>query len=495
MELVRVRIKHILLVVLGAAALAFMIGYRSEGFIAADGKTVIHVWQPFGGSEYEGVTAIVREFERTHNDCACDVVFMGNDVSRDQKFYMSVVGRCPPDVVFVPSDRVAEWAHRRLLSPLDDLLREAGRDPKEFREEFFEPLWRACTYRGQTYSVALNADPAFGLMWNKRKLREALASGDIPAGSIDPDKAPETTAQLDHFNDVVRKFDKEGRLVRVGATPFTSWSYDDVIYTWGWAFGGEFYDEATGKITANDPHVVRALQWLCDSARKCDIQKVKAMSTSGGKNGFVEGTYVMGIGTATWVTEFPKVAPDMIYGRDIGVAPMPVCPGQTEHSSWLSGWTLAIPAGVTDPVRRKNAMKFILWACASPEGTTWRLRGAVFIPGWRKAPYFEQANQDPRMSVYLDILKTARHYRPAIPIGTFMNHQLDRAGSKAIEAACEDQRTGKFNGLSEDAVQAILHDLAQRALDDATHNAQVYLDRFLQESPGPEAKESHESQH
>ena len=204
---------------------------------------------------------------------------------------------------------------------------------------------------------------------------------------------------------------------------------------------------------------------------------------------------MLGLSGAGWITELPKIAPDMVYGRDIGVAPMPIASGQTEHSSWLSGWTLAIPAGVTDPVRRKNAMKFILWACASDEGTTWNLRGALFIPGWKKSPYFVQANQDPRMAVYLDILKTARHYRPVIPIGTFMNHQLDRAGSKAIEAACEAQRTGKLKGLSDEAVQAFLHDLAQRALDEATRNAQVYLDRFLTESPGPDAKESHESQH
>ena len=479
----RVRIKHILLLVLAAASLAFMIGYRPPGPTASGGKAVIHVWQPWGGAWYESFTTLVRQFERTHDDAACDVVFMGNDVSRDQKFYMSVVGGCPPDVVLVPSDRVAEWAHRKLLCPLDDLLRQEGRDPKEFREEFFEPLWRSCFYRGRTYSVAFNADPYYGMMWNKRKLREAIASGDIPAGAIDPEKAPQTTTDLDRFNDIVRKRDREGRLIRVGATPFVSWSYDDVVYTWGWAFGGEFYDEAAGTITANDPHVVRALAWLCDSARKCDIQKVKALTTSGGRNGFVDGTFLVDIGLPAWVTELPKVAPDMVYPRDIGVAPLPTCPGRKEHSSWLNSWTMAIPAGVTDPARRRAAMKFILWACASPEGTTWKLRGSVFIPGWKKAPYFVEANQDPRLAVYLDIVKTARHYRPAIPVGTYLNHELDRAGSKAIEAACEAQRTGKLDGLKDEAVQAFLYDLSQRALDEATRNTQKYLDRFLKESP------------
>lgn len=482
------RIKYILLLVLGAAMLAFMVGYHPRDISAGGRKTEIQFWHPFGGPWYEALLPIVGEFHRANDDTAVHVVFMGNHVSRDQKFYMSVVGGCPPDVVFVPCDRVAEWSHRRLLTPLDDLIREdetlrkEGRnDPEKLRQEFFEPCWRSCTYRGRMYAVTVTADPVWGMTWNKRKLREFIASGEIPAGAIDPEKPPQTVEELDHFNDVVRKFEgSDKRLVRVGCLPFASWTYDDVIYPWGWAFGGDFYDEKTGRITANRPEVVQALEWLCREAVKCDIRKVKSMTTAGGKNAFVEGTFLIDMGSPGWIVELPKAAPDMAFGRDIGVATMPHVAGK-EPGTYVGGWTLAIPAGVTDPARRKAAMRFILWMCASNEGTSWKTRTTLFIPGWKKSPYFEEAKQDPRITVYLDIVKTAKHYRPTIPIGTVLNRELDRAGSRAVEAACEAARNSR---PGKPPLKPSI--TPQQALDEATANAQEYLDRFLKEYPPPD---------
>jgi hypothetical protein len=100
---VRVRVKYVLLSAAGVAALAFMIGYRPADDSVGGRKTVIRVWQPFGGPWYEVVQATVQEFERTHPEIACRVAFMGNHISRDQKCYLSVVARSPPDVVYMPS--------------------------------------------------------------------------------------------------------------------------------------------------------------------------------------------------------------------------------------------------------------------------------------------------------------------------------------------------------------------------------------------------------
>ncbi len=205
------------------------------------------------------------------------------------------------------------------------------------------------------------------------------------------------------------------------------------------------------------------------------------MSTAGGKDGFVEGTYLIGMGEPGWVNDFPHTAPDMAFGRDFDAAPMPVYKEGSPPGTSLGGWTLAIPAGVTDPARRKAAVRFILWLCASPEGTAWKLRGSIFIPGWRGAKgYFDDAGQDGRMKVYLDIVRTAKHYRPPIPIGTFLNDELDRAGSRAIEAASASVR-----GLKPGQTPRPVTITPQQALDEATANAQRYLDRFLQDYPPP----------
>jgi multiple sugar transport system substrate-binding protein len=478
---VRVRIKYALLILLGMAMLAFMVGYRPKDVSAGGSKTVIQVWQPFGGPWYEGVQTMVGEFQRKNPETACNVAFMGNDVYRDMKFYLSAVGHCPPDVVFVPSDRVAEWAHRRLLRPMDDLLRQEGKDPVAFRQEFFEPLWKQCTYYDKTYAIAINGDPVWGMIWNKRKLREFIASGEIPAGAIDLENGPRTMDDLARFNTACMKFEnndpKNGRLLRVGSTPFLNWQYCDAIYPFGWVFGGEFYNEKTGKITANDPNVVKALEWLCAEACRCDLWKARNMSTAGGKNAFIEGNSLLDLGAPLWVTDFPRVAPDMVVGRDIGVGNMPVLHEGAQPGTSMGGWTLAIPAGVTDPAKLKAAMRFIIWVCASPDGTTWKLRGTAFMPGWKGAKqYFDVADRDPGLRVYVEIMRTAKHYRPVIPIATFLNDQISQAGSRAIEAACRAKREGK----SEPDITP------QQALDEANKNAQEYLVRFLKDYPPPD---------
>jgi hypothetical protein len=44
-------------------------------------------------------------------------------------------------------------------------------------------------------------------------------------------------------------------------------------YTWGYAFGGNFFDFAGCKVTASDPGVIKAYQFLYDWAKALDPQK------------------------------------------------------------------------------------------------------------------------------------------------------------------------------------------------------------------------------
>jgi multiple sugar transport system substrate-binding protein len=404
-------------------------------------------------------------FETTHPDIACKPLYIPNDLSNSQKFYTAVIGNCAPEVTFVDGPQVAEWAERGLLTPLDGLLREEGVDPEKLRQEFFEPCWKQCVYRGNIYAMTFCADPNFCYFWNKESIRKAIAAGEIPAGAVDPEKPPATLAELDILNDAVTKVRQTGagdQLERIGLVPWGVYGYANSIFTWGWAFGGEFYDPATDTITANDPKIVQALEWMAQYARKYNYEHISTLQSSFGsaeQNPFIVGKQVVQLLHLSGIADLEQYAPNLKYG----LAPIPQPPGGEYNSSWVGGWTLAIPAGVTDPVRRKAALEFILWSCAKQEGTSLDVRTSRNFPGWKPSSFFTDARKDPRFAMFIQILENCKHQRPVMPAQAYYMDELSRAVDKYIRA--EKNADGKPYS-------------AKELLDEATRRTQKYLDRI-----------------
>jgi len=459
------KLRNALAVVGALLLLVFLVGYRPADSSAGGKRIVIQVWHPWGGPILEAYQRGIECFELTHPGIACRPLYIPNDLSNSQKFYTAVIGNCAPEVTFVDGPQVAEWAERGLLTPLDDLLKEAGEDPEKLRQEFFEPCWKQCFYRGKTYALTYCADPNFCFFWNKDALRKAVAAGEIPPGVVDPEKAPATLEELDRYNDAVTKVRQTGageQLERIGLVPWGVYGLANSIFTWGWAFGGEFYDPATDKITANHPKVVQALEWMCHYARTYNYEHISTLQSSFGsaeQNPFIVGKQVMQLMHLSGIADLEQYAPRLEYG----MAPIPQPAGGEYNSSWVGGWTLAIPVGVTDPVRRKAALEFILWSCAKPEGTTLGLRTARNFPGWKPSPFFAEARKDPRFAMFIQILENCKHQRPVMPAQAFYMNELNRAVDKAVRA---EKKPGgaPFS--------------AKELLDEATWRTQQYLDRI-----------------
>jgi ABC-type glycerol-3-phosphate transport system substrate-binding protein len=455
-------ITRIALVAAGALALiVFIVAVRPEDLSEHGRRTVIGVWHPWGGPMLESFRESAAAFEATHPSIACRLLFVPNDLSNSQKFYTGVVGNCPPEVMFVDGPQVAEWAERGLLTDLTPLLEEAGVDLAKFESEFFRPCWRQCFYKGKICAITWCADPNFGLFWNKEAFRKALAAGEIRedlAKRIDLESGPATIADLDLWSDAISRYDGD-RLVRIGIVPWGVYGRANSIFTWGWAFGGEFYDAEHHRITANDPRVVKALEWMCSYAKKHDIRRIAALASTFGsaeQNPFITGKQAIQVFHISGLDEARKYAPNLDYG----MAPMPQPEGGEADSSWVGGWTMAIPTGVTDPVKRRAALEYILWACASPEGTRLEVRTINGFPGWKPSPFFTEAGKDARLRVFVEILRKCKHQRPVMPAQGFYMDQLDRAVDKAVRGELTPKQ----------------------ALDNATRETQAFLDRILSRS-------------
>jgi len=376
--------------------------------------TVISVWHPWGGVQKERFDKVVDAFNKAHRRVQVHSVFTPNDLANNQKFFTAVAAGKPPDCVFVDGQQTAAWAEQGALQPLDTRTRRDHIVSKDY----FPPCWKQNVYRERCWALTYCADPNFAFIWNKKVFREV---------GLDPEKPPTTIAELDRYNDRLTKTEG-GKIVRMGIIPWAQYGGANSIFTWGWAFGGGFYNPKTGKVSADDPHVARALEWMTGYARKYDVTKVGAFVSGFGsreQNPLYTGQVAMECIHISGLEEMKQYAPNLDYG--LGFIPAP-SDGE-KHSSWVGGWCLAIPKGSRHP---EAAWEFIKWMCRDPKGTTVAGRTQGLFPGYARSPYFDEIRNKPGYGQFLQILKECRHQRPVMPAQAFFMSALDRAVDYSI---------------------------------------------------------------
>jgi len=403
-----------LLVSLLTLSLAICPGCARRHGPSVGGKVVISVWHPWGGTQKERLDQVVAEFNRTHKHIQVRAVFTPNDLNADQKLFTSVAAGQPPDATFVDGPQVAGWAEQGALAPLDRFVKQSGIEP----HDYFAPCWQQCSYRGHIWAMTYCADPNFAFAWNKKVFREC---------GLDPDKPPTTIAELDAINDRITKIE-HGRIIRIGIIPWSQFGNANSIFTWGWAFGGGFYDPKTDKITADDPRVVKALEWMTSYAKKYDVSTINGFRQGFGsrdQNPFYIGKVAMQCLHISQLDDIATYAPDLDYGLTYIPAP----PDGEQHSSWVGGWCLAIPKGSRHP---KEAWEFLRWCSHDPKGTQAVGRLQSLLPGCRTSPYIKEAAKKPGYSQFLKIMEECRHQRPVMPAQNFYMGSLDRAVDFAV---------------------------------------------------------------
>ncbi|GMU22455.1 MAG: ABC transporter substrate-binding protein [Phycisphaerae bacterium] len=406
-----------------AIAIAAMVGYlfvplKSRWTPPKPDDVVIQLWHPWSGVYADSLNEVIAEFNRTHPGIVARPLFIPSSAGDKTKFYISVAGNVPPDVAMVDGTEVATWAHMGVLQPLDERLADAGME----EADFWGPSWEQCRYRNKTWAVSIVADPNFALVWNKQLFREA---------GLDPDKPPKTFDQLVAYCDKLVKYDRTGRIERLGIMPAFVYSDANAIFTYGWAFGGEFYDDAAQQFTPDHPKVLEAMHWLLFMRDRYGGQVRQRSFKSGfgdaSQNPFYVGKLAMQVMYISEAQEISRFAPNMEYG----IAPLPAPPGGEYGSSWIGGWTIAMPYGGRG--HDKEAFELIRWMAHDPKGTAFLAGKMNVLPACRKSPFFDQIHGNRVLEAYYQILQNCRHKRPVSPANAFFIDELNRAVSRTIE--------------------------------------------------------------
>jgi len=400
----------IVLTALVIALLAAVSGC-GRGRTAAGEAVVLDLWHVWGGEQAAAIDEVVAAFEAAHPGVHVNPVFTRNDLASSQKFFTAVAANDPPDVIFVDGPQVAPWAEWGALEPLDDRLTAADIRP----EDYFDPCWGQCTYEGRTWALTYCADPNFGFVWNKDRFREA---------GLDPSAPPRTIEELAAMAEALTVRGEGGDLATIGFIPWAQYGSANSVFTWGWAFGGSFYDPETRTVTADDPRIVRALTWMIEYCDRFDARKISALEAGFGtaeQDPFYTGKMAMRCLHIGGIVDIGKYAPDLDWG--VAFIPPPAEGGEGQ-SSWVGGWCMAIPKGCEHP---DEAFELIRWLCHDPAGTLAGGEASGLFPGVKDAPYFERVKGEPYYGAFLDIIQACKHQRPVMPSQAFFMRELDRA--------------------------------------------------------------------
>jgi ABC-type glycerol-3-phosphate transport system substrate-binding protein len=390
----------------------------------AGAKVSITVGSPHGVQNHEGWKKI---FEASHPNFDVKFVYQPNDLETNQKLFAAVAAGNPPDVTFVDGPEVVSWAERGILEPLDDLVKETGVK----REDFILPTWDETIYKGKKWSMAAASGSQFIMFWNKAVFQEA---------GLDPERYPRTIAEMDSMSDKITKYDASGKLVRIGLIPWKVYGNANSIFTWGWIFGGDFYNTQTQKVTANDPNIVKTLEWMVSYAKKYDITKIGALRAGFG-SAEQKPFYVGQLGFefyGEWeVPQIKRYAPNLKYGYNY-------IPGPTKpyEDGWIGDWNIGLPKGTK---QKKEGWEYIRWFTATPEGTSAYTQVAGVFPAYKKSAYWQSEHlKEPVYKIFVDQLWKQTKNRPIMPAQAFYMGELDREvdnalfGRKAPKQALDD---------------------------------------------------------
>lgn len=372
-----------------------------------DGVTTITFWHENTGVGEEAINSVVNAFNKKHKDIKVKAIYTAANESQNEKLLTAVAGGNPPDVSWFDRFKVGSWASENSLTDLTEYAEKDGIS----KDKYYPFAWEEASFEGKLYAMPVDTDARL-LFYNKDAFKDA---------GLDPEKPPKTIEELENAAEKLT-IKKGNRFERIGFIP---WYNQGWLYSWGWSFGGEFYDENSNVVTANDPKIVESLEWITDYAKKYKVEDITGFTDSKGSGGldpFLTGQLAMHIGGNWSISSYLKFKPDLNYG----VTQIPT-PTGTDFTSWSGGMAVVIPKGAKNPDEAWEFVKFF----GSEEGQE------IYNGIYKSLSVMDSVNEklgykeDPIFNEFIKVLPNS-HNRPVIPEGELLWNELSSAVDNSI---------------------------------------------------------------
>ena len=386
----------------------------------ARSSVTLVVWWSNWGTDFDKLMqkATDIDFHKAHPDVTVKWTFYTN---LQQKLLTAIAAGSPPDMTYINSTQSQAWAQKGVLTPLDSYFSTAGLKESDFVPASFPPY----QYKGHLYGL-LNSGDFEALLYNKDVFK---------AAGLDPAKPPRTIQDVEADNTKLFKM-QGGHIVQAGLFP------DRVgVQTWGLQFGGDFVDRAHHKITANDPHIVQALQWMLDQSKKWgQANEDRFVSTVSPGSGTAQDPFYTGKVAMQWQGDWDFYTQGL-YAKNlhVGVAALPTAGHGLRLWDEVS-WATAIPKGSAHP---QQAWQLMQWLTTGPQApkviadTINFLAYKPLMPQFFAETYKIMGGKNPMRQdfhVFQDTIVPNTVAQPYydLPISAFYDQQLSRAVSTVL---------------------------------------------------------------
>lgn len=374
----------------------------AAGATPATATKTLEAWSRMTDVAQDSIKGIIDNYnQQNKNGVTVNFVYIAQTQGSqaDEKLLTAVAGGTPPAVYYADRFTVPQFAYQGFFTDITDLAQSTG----VTQDQYYDFAWQETLYKDKMYALPFDTDTR-ALWFNKDTVTEA---------GLDPAKPPQTLDELKAWADKLTQRGAGNVITRFGFHPI----YDQAwLYTWGFAFKGEFQDPTTKRITFSNPNNVKSMEYVKAWVQEIGIQDIDAMiaacaggSCNGPNDWFWTGQFATTCSGDWRVAQAKQFKPDTNYG----VVPFPGPDGPAPFASWAGGWSWVVPKGYADV---PTAFDVVSYFCGT-EGQTKYCKDTYHIPTLKQAasdPYFRE---NPLHAVFMDLLPVS-HSRPPIPFGS-----------------------------------------------------------------------------
>jgi len=394
------------------------------------GREEVVFWHFWGGQDRPIVDGIVDQFNQSQDRYWVRAIAMPGS-NLDLKFFLSVAGGDPPDLMNQDDPIVADWGHRDVLTPLSELATDE--ELERLHHWLFPAARQLGSYQGKLYALCNGLDIR-ALYCNETMLAEHGL------------ELPKTTDDLDRIAETIAPSDTPTGRQRMGYLPDPR-----RLWAWGIVFGGSFadltVDDPAKMITADSPENFEALSWMAGYSERYGPSEVAAFRSgeqalTGASFPLLADRRYAVVMDGQWRVRDLEIAKLVAETNSqtldqFAAVPLPSPPGGKTNAGWVNGNFFVVPKLAKNKQGAWEFMKF--WSGFDDHEAV--AAKACAAGGWIPAsqqvvdqPAYQQALQRWPLLLTFVQLAASEHQVPipAIPVAALYNQEVIRAAQEVM---------------------------------------------------------------
>jgi multiple sugar transport system substrate-binding protein len=387
----------------------------------SSGVVQLTMWQQWGGGHEEAaLQSAINQYEHLNPK----IHITQTPVTNDAKILSAITGGNPPDIIDLGTSlQLGAWATQGALTPLGSYISASKLNVDQYVPDALKPV----TVNGQVYALPF-MDFTTGLLYNKKL---------FAAAGLNPNKPPTTLEELTADAKKLTKQAPNGKITQLGFAP--NWPGPDQgqvcpLESYGWLFGGQWYNASTKKVTPDSPANVAALSWETDFVKQYGAQNIANFISSSGayltaSDPFESGKLAM-VFDGPWAIAFIKAnVPNLTSSIGVAPFPAPAADPQNTGTSFIDTNPQVIPKGAAHP---QQAFDFIKWLTTDSKLASSFANLVANLPQLKNVPSFP-LESNPGFDFFIQNGASGHvHVWPQLSISSEYQTKLCQAQQSAI---------------------------------------------------------------